>query len=409
MQILFLGAFAAACSGGGGGEVIDVIPDPEEPFITNFGLDTGDIDGDGLTDIVVAVRLVDPEAPTTGHIDVHLQNLRNPGKFLEPQRHPVDTLPRYLEVADLNGDLALDVIATSTFSGNNFIVLLHDRMNPGEFVSADTYPTISVPREIAVGDIDMDGFIDIAIAGEQSIVWHQQRTDGSFAGQQRIGLGATTLDLGDLDGDGLLDVVTQDDSVGGNLLYYLQRSNVTGSFHSAETISLVSRPDHVAIADLNGDRLLDIAAAGNDVNDQFEFFPVFYVVPQRSANPPTFTRDPLYRTNGQSIGELFDIGDVNGDGKPDVVIGHFRGGGGRSGVEVLLQTETPGQFRKDSVMSIPKDQTLYMPGMHAIRIADLNGDLLPDIAVSTDEVFVLFQEPGTPGRFGPPQRIAGQL
>ena len=43
----------------------------------------------------------------------------------------------------------------------------------------------------------------------------------------------------------------------------------------------------------------------------------------------------------------------------------------------------------------------------AVSIADLNNDVLPDIAASGDEVFVLFQKQGNPGRFHDPVRIQG--
>lgn len=40
-------------------------------------------------------------------------------------------------------------------------------------------------------------------------------------------------------------------------------------------------------------------------------------------------------------------------------------------------------------------------------MVDLNGDVLPDIAVSNGEVFVLFQRQGAPGSFDEPVLVAG--
>jgi len=65
--------------GAGSGDVIDLVPDPVEPTLFSYGLDTGDLDGDGLIDIVVAARVVLPDDPTTGHADILLQDMRQPG------------------------------------------------------------------------------------------------------------------------------------------------------------------------------------------------------------------------------------------------------------------------------------------------------------------------------------------
>jgi len=46
--------------------------------------------------------------------------------------------------------------------------------------------------------------------------------------------------------------------------------------------------------------------------------------------------------------------------------------------------------------------------MFAVRLADLNDDGLLDIAVSTYELFVMFQNASAPGTFLAPTRIAGQ-
>jgi len=128
---------------------------------------------------------------------------------------------------------------------------------------------------------------------------------------------------------------------------------------------------------------------------------------QTSSNPLSFTVQPRLESPLESTSRVIAIGDLNGDGRSDVVIGINRGGNARSSVEVFLQTNTAGVFRSDADYSLPDDQAIVVPpNMTGVAIADLNGDLLPDIAVTTNELFVLFQETGTPGSFGAAVRIA---
>jgi hypothetical protein len=414
ISLIACGMLSIIASGGGGGEVIDLVPDPEFPFIVNEGVDTGDMNGDGLTDIVVAGRFVPPDGPVTGHIDIFSQDMSSPGSFLAPQRHPTNALPVRVKLADLNGDLLLDAVATTFIEdskGTSFEVLLHDPMDIGQLSAPNTFTTVTRPIEIATGDIDRDGFVDIAIAGENSVAWHRQQANGSFGNQQVIGQGDTTLALDDLNADGLLDVVTQVDPGGTNsdVLIYVQPSGMTGVFNPPQSVRVDGALWMLATGDLNSDGRVDIGAAGFDiVGADFEIFGIWYPVLQTSPNPLSFTVQPHLESPRDSMSKVIAIGDLNGDGRSDVVIGINRLGDASS-VEVFLQTNTAGVFRSDAEYPLPDDQAVVAPSLFAVVIADLNGDLLPDIAVTTGELFVLFQETGSPGNFGAAVRIAGML
>ena len=399
--LIILIGLASIIGTGGSGGVIDVVPDLEEPTLFNKGLDTGDMNGDGLIDIVVGSRLVTPENTATNHIDVLLQDISRPGTFLVPKRYAASESPEQVRLADLNGDMALDVMVTHRFSAKSFDVLLQDSADAAQLGKATKFTTVSRPNQIAAGDIDLDGFVDIVVAGETSVAWHPQQASGSFSARNTIGTGVDTVALADLDVDGLLDVATQGGIPSDDVLVYMQRAGLTGAFGPAISVPTNHALKALAIDDLDGDGRLDIAAAGFGSGDIGEFFGVWLPVLQASSNLPTFELRPGF-VNPAFNTDAIDTGDLNGDGRTDVILGNFNGGGALSSVEVYLRDDVPLMFRIDKMYLLPVDGFIY-----AVSIADLNNDLLPDIAVSGDEVFVLFQKPGSPGRFAEPVRIQG--
>lgn len=395
MSLVLLGLASIVGTGGGGGYV-DLVPDLEEPTLFSSGMDTGDMNGDGLIDIVVGSRIVTPENTATNHIDVLLQDISDPGTFLQPQRYAASESPEQVRLADVNGDQALDVVTTHRFSAKSFDVLLQDAGHTGRLGNATTYTTVSRPNQIEAGDIDLDGFVDIVVAGEASVAWHPQQASGGFSSRNDIGTGVDTVAIADLDGDGLLDVVSQDGTTAGNVLIYLQNGSMTGTFNTPIAVFTDQSLWTLTTGELDGDGRLDIAVAGFGAEDFSSFFGVWLPILQSSSGTPTFVLQQGFKTPPSSPYAI-EIGDLNGDGQPDVVVGNT------NVVEVYLRDNVPLLFRVDNNYVLPGNGNIL-----AVSIADLDNDLLPDIAASGDEVFVLFQQQGNPGRFGQPVRVQGK-
>ncbi|MBI4601980.1 MAG: VCBS repeat-containing protein, partial [Planctomycetes bacterium] len=141
------------------------------------------------------------------------------------------------------------------------------------FAGYGTVQTGLVPEDIATGDLDSDGDLDIAAgntnAGEtgapDTVSVLLNRGDGTFLPRSDHAAGDRPegLTLGDLDGDGDLDIATADyNSSGVSVLL----GDGAGSFSRGSTVAVSGRPRGIVAGDLDADGDLDIATANYDGN-----------------------------------------------------------------------------------------------------------------------------------------------
>ena len=106
---------------------------------------------------------------------------------------------------DLDGDLDLDLV-TADSQADRISVLLNQ--GQGSFATAISYAAATHPIDVAAGDLDADGDVDLLVAGEgTNAALLLNRGDASFEAQVPVPLGFTagSLAIVDLDGDGALD------------------------------------------------------------------------------------------------------------------------------------------------------------------------------------------------------------
>ncbi len=242
----------------------------------------------------------------------------------------------------------------------------------GTSVSA---PGFKAPREfdtsakgtssVALGDLNGDGKLDVvathgafdddppALKRLRLVSVLYGRGNGRFGpshgyeiGQPGDTLGAFSIALGDVTGDGKLDAVT------GNLAsksLSLLVNDGHGAFEAPVNYSLGRQPWDVAVKDLNGDGKLDIATGNpNTVSILLNAGDgMFGAVHEYPAGRSTWA---------------FAVADLSGDGRPDIATANRR----RNSTTVLLN-------QGDGTFGAPVDYRTA-PGPATVAIGDVDGD-----------------------------------
>ena len=381
--------------------------DPERlygiPYANGGGpkaLDTGDVNGDGHTDIVIADDLHGlvvlrgrPAGPSTttstsvlpATVPTTAPAGSPPPLFSAVQSYDMDANAESLAAGDFNGDGRVDVAMSSgwMFSPETRDKLWVFYQGPdGSLQRAVRFDTDKAstdpPGTLAAGDLDGDGRTDLVLRMREGIDVFMQR-GGTFADRKFVELPYPSgVDVADLDRDGKADLVM----TGLDLTVY--RSLGPLEFAPPVTITSEHRSESV-IGDVTGDGRLDIVSTNNFRPGSVEVF----------AQKADGTYAPGMQTaTGGAPGDLA-LGDYNNDGRLDVAVTHVVGDGiSIQQVRILLQGQ-------DGKLTAAGDITVDQPG--AIRAGDVNGDGRTDLAAVYGgwRAGVMLQQ--ADGRLGPEQ------
>ncbi len=229
---------------------------------------------------------------------------------------------------------------------------------------------VTSANSIAVGDLDGDGNGDMIIGRDDGfLTWLEDSGAGGLAGIASFNVGSTVaVAIGDLDGDGNGDVVS---AQAGGLLVWAERNgnNLSGVFTGFNVSPAVT----LAIGDLDGDGNGDIVVGRQDG---------FVTYVERAGNNLTAgVAVPSF--NLGSIADLA-LGDVDGDGLDEIIVAQSALGGS---VFVLDQNGSSISLISNAFQAVGGGASIT-----SLDVGDLDGDGLLDIIVGRSDGFVTWME-----------------
>lgn len=335
----------AGCGGGGGGEPrrVLVIPHVLEKSGSMLFVAAGDVNGDGLTDVLT----------------------------FNPDTSSVDILPstRLRESPTLSSAGRLRESPTLPSAGGTTI---KGRFARGASAYGGTQHVFvwDTSRDMCTGDVDGDGRVDLCVAGGPLGMLGVWRCDPDHPGEflppvlLDVSVSADCIALGDVDGDGRLDLVTLDESTGQPKVF-LQSSS--------SPLEFVPAPDPDPAGQCRGLFCCDL-----DQNGGLDFVTNRYGADAVTIwSTSTGVSAPRDIATGMATGRAMAIGDVDDDGLLDCVVVSEDG---RSLVCLHQRSSSPGVF--DPVTS-PLGISIDEPGVHFTEFTvDREG---PDIRRSASQ------------------------
>lgn len=325
-----------------------------------------DFDNDGVLDIAISYF---GDTLTTLMPTISIRRGNGDGTFQGNEYYAVGSGPLGIAAGDLNNDGWTD-LAVACYSAETMEILLND--GTGGLVHAGTYAAAETPYGVKLGDFNLDGFLDVAMVCDHAntLFLYSNNGDGTFAKgvAYAAGVGSSELAVGDLNGDNYPDIVTTHwggyeigvflnngdgtfapmqpyavdvnsfgilledvdgngtlDAIIANSSYekvIIYSGNGDGTFGDAAEYATSLNAAALAFADFDNDGIRDILVT-NDESDSYTLL----------HGNDGFTTSETFALPGTPY--VFATGDVDGDGKLDIVV-PLRG---TNSVKVLLQAD----------------------------------------------------------------------
>jgi hypothetical protein len=270
--------------------------------------------------------------------------------------------PQTLAIGDFNGDGVKDIVTGNTNSSAHTVSVLLGKRD-GTFEPNVDYAAGGAPSSVAVGDFNGDGKLDIIVVygfENASVGVLLGNGDGTFKPviSTTAGPAGESIAVGDFNGDKKLDIAIADNE-SPNVGVDVMLGNGDGTFKAPVNYPTAGDPRMVVVADLNGDKKLDLA----------------------TVNSATQTISVLLGTGSGSFGAHTDfntaqscislaVGDLRRVSKIDIVAGCQSNGQ----VEVLLANG-------DGTFQTPVDY-MVPAGVDDVAVGDFSGDGKLDVAVT---------------------------
>jgi hypothetical protein len=352
---------------------------------------TGDLDGDGKTDMVTANF-------NANTISI-FRNTANLGSITETSfAVKVDivtaTNPRSIAIGDIDGDGKIDMAVAN--SGSNSVSVFRNTSTSGNitFAAKVDFATGLSPRSVNIGDFDGDGKPDLAIAHRDNnflSILRNTSSSGSISFQGKVdfflagGNISTFINSGDLDGDGKLDIAVTSYSGSNNHVSIFRNTATSGtidanSFAARADFTTGIFPFSLAIGDLDGDGKPDLAVANYSSDND-----ISVLRNTSSSGNVSFAAKVDFPVGVAPI--AVNLGDIDGDAKLDLITSNYS----TNKISIFRNTATSGSISANSFAT--KVDYFNSTGPRFVAIGDLDGDGKPDLAVAneTDNVVSVLQ------------------